>query len=137
MKPRSTEDETNGLRYFPRMLDKIRLQAKGELDPEYHENLGRGADMRLVKYLRIEYPKLCERVQQGGSDQDILEWCYVKGRCLVKNDIEVWNGFISKLGWNDFASGHLEKSKAAAGLSDRTDIQTLGHLFDVEEGRKK
>ncbi len=136
MKPRSTSDETNGLRYFPRMLDKIRLQAKGELDPEYHENLGRGADMRLVKYLRVEYGKLRERVLQGGSDSEILEWCYTKGRRLVKNDIEIWNGFISKLGWNDFASGHLAKSKEAAGLGEREDIQTLGQLFDVEEGRQ-
>ena len=55
MKPRSTEDETNGLRYFPRMLDKIRLKAKGQLDPEYHENMGRGADRRLIKFLRVEY----------------------------------------------------------------------------------
>ncbi len=137
MKPTSTEDETGGLRYFPRMLNKIRLHAKGELDAEYHENLGRGADMRLVKFLRIEYPTLRDRVLEGGTDIDILEWCYTKGRRLVKNDIEIWNGFISKLGWNDFASGHLEKSKAAAGLADRTDIQTLGHLFDVEEGRKQ
>ncbi|MGB8474384.1 MAG: DUF5069 domain-containing protein, partial [Candidatus Acidiferrum sp.] len=68
MKPRSTEDETNGLRYFPRMLDKIRLKAKGQLDPEYHENMGRGADRRLIKFLRVEYDKLCARVWQGGTD---------------------------------------------------------------------
>ena len=135
MKPRSTADETNGLRYFARMLDKIRLHAKGELDPDYHENLGRGADMRLAKFLRIEYSKLRERVLAGGTDSEILEWCFVKGRRLVKNDIEIWNGFISKLGWNDFASGHLAKSKASAGLAERDDIQTLGQLFDVEEGR--
>jgi gluconokinase len=136
MKPRSTEDETHGLRYFPRMLDKIRLQAKGQLDPEYHENLGRGADRRLIKFLRVEYDKLCARVGAGGTDEEILDWCFANGHRLYKNDIEIWNGFISKLGWNDFASGHLAKSKAAAGLADRDDIQTLGHLFDVEEGRK-
>jgi gluconokinase len=137
MKPRSAEDETKGLRYFPRLLDKIRLNAAGKLDPEYHENLGHGADRRLIKFLRVEYDKLCDRVQQGGDDEEILEWCYNNGHRLYKNDIEIWNGFIFKLGWNDFASNHLEKCKAAAGLEKRSDIQTLAHLFDVEEGRKK
>ena len=136
MKPRSAEDETKGLRYFPRLLDKIRLHAAGKLDPEYHENLGHGADRRLVKFLRVEYDKLCDRVRKGGSDEEILEWCYVNGHRLYKNDIEIWNGFISKLGWNDFASNHLAKSKATAGLADRDDIQTLAQLFEVEEGRK-
>ena len=137
VKPRSALDETNGLRYFPRLLDKIRLHAAGKLDQEYHENLGRGADGGLIKFLRIEYDKLCARVLQGGTDDEILEWCYVNGHRLYKNDIEIWNGFISKLGWNDFASGHLAKSKAEAGLAEREDIQTLGQLFEVEEGRRK
>ncbi len=136
MKPRSAEDETNGLRYFPRLLDKIRLHAAGKLDPEYQENLGRGADRRLIKFLRVEYDKLCARVRKGGSDEEILEWCYNNGHRLYKNDIEIWNGFISKLGWNDFASNHLAKSKTEAGLAKRADIQTLTQLFDVEEGRK-
>jgi len=136
MKPRSALDETNGLAYFPRLLDKIRLYADGKLDPEYHENLGRGADRRLIKFLRVEYDKLRERVLKGGTDSEILEWCYSKGHRLYKIDIEIWNGFITKLGWNDFASGHLAKSKAAAGLGDRDDIQTLPQLFEVEEGRK-
>lgn len=39
MKPRSTQDETNGLRYFPRMLDKIRLHAEGKLDADYRWSL--------------------------------------------------------------------------------------------------
>ena len=137
VKPRSTLDETLGLRYFPRLLDKIRLHAAGKLDREYHENVGRGADRRLIKFLRIEYDKLRERVLQGGTDSEILEWCYANGHRLYKNDIEIWNGFISKLGWNDFASGHLAKCKEEAGLADRDDIQTLGQLFEVEEGRKK
>jgi gluconokinase len=135
MKPKSPQDETAGLRYFARMLDKIRLHADGKLEPDYHFNLGRGVDGRLTKYLKVDYPKLRARVLEGGTDEEILEWCFAHGRRLDKNDIEIWNGFSSKLGWNDFASEHLAKLKADAGLGDREDIQTLGRLFDVEEGR--
>jgi hypothetical protein len=31
---------TGGMMYFPRMLDKIRLHARGELGKDYHANLG-------------------------------------------------------------------------------------------------
>jgi gluconokinase len=136
MKPRSTQDTTEGLRYFARMLDKIRLHAKGELDADYHENMGRGADARLTRFLHIDYDDLRARVLEGGTDGEILEWCYTHGHRLDENDKLIWNGFIAKLGWNDAASEYLTESKAAAGLADRDDIQTLGHLFDVEEGRQ-
>ena len=38
--PKSTKEMTLGMSYFPRMLDKIRLQARGELGEDYQENLG-------------------------------------------------------------------------------------------------
>ncbi len=136
MTPRSTQDETDGLRYFARMLDKIRLAAAGKLDPDYHPNLGRGGDGRLTKFLRVDYEALRQRVLEGGTDSEILEWCYANGRRLDENDVTIWNGFISKLGWNDAAAEYLAENKAKAGLSHRDDIQTMGHLFDVEEGRK-
>jgi Domain of unknown function (DUF5069) len=86
--------------------------------------------------LRTILKELKARVQEGGTDHEILEWCFANGRRLDKNDIEIWNGFISKLGWNDSASDYLAKCKAEAGLADRDDIQTVGHLCEVEEGRK-
>lgn len=74
---------------------------------------------------------------EGGADGEILEWCYVHGHRLDENDKVIRNGFISKLGWNDAASDYLAECKAKAGLSNREDIQTPGHPFDVEERRKK
>jgi hypothetical protein len=136
VKPKSPQDETEGLRYFARMLDKIRLHAEGKLDSDYHAKMGRGADARLTRFLHVEYDNLRERVLEGGTDSDILEWCYANGHRLDENDVEIWNGFISKLGWNDFAATNLAKSKAEAGLAERDDIQTVAQLFDVEEGRK-
>ena len=38
--PKSPKEMTKGMMYFPRMLDKIRLHARGELHEDYHENLG-------------------------------------------------------------------------------------------------
>ena len=135
--PKSPKEQTGGMMYFPRMLDKIRLHARGELGSEYHPNLGglRTADGACTNFLRVSYPELCKRVAEGGSDEEILEWCYEKGRRLNQGDLTVWNGFLSKLGWKDFATPRLEQSKQECGATERTDIQTIGDLIDFEEKR--
>jgi len=130
---------TGGMAYFPRMLDKIRLHARGELGADYHENLGSATalDGACCNFLRVNYADLRERVLQGGSDDEILEWCYEKGRPLNEGDIVVWNGFASKLGWRDFMSPRFQKLKEEQGCADRDDIACVPDLMDFEEGRKK
>ena len=97
--------------YFPRMVDKIRLRAKGELGEEYHANMGipRSADGMCLNFLRVKYDELRERVLQGGSDEEVLEWCYEKGRRLNEGDLVVWNEFMTKFGWNDFRTRRWKK----------------------------
>ena len=73
-----------GLMYFGRMVDKIRLRAKGTLPEDY--NLGSGFDARICRLLRIEYEKVAKRTLEGGSDEDILEWCYTNGRKLEEDE---------------------------------------------------
>jgi len=127
---------TSGMMYFPRMLDKIRLHARGELTEDYHANLGEGFDKRCVGFLRVNYPELRERVLAGGTDEEILEWCFEKGRQLNDDDRLIWNHFISKFGWNDFATARLEELKQKHGVSDRKDIMTIADAIDLDEKRK-
>ena len=135
--PKSPNEMTGGMIYFPRMLDKIRLHAGGELHEDYHKNLGaqRAADGACCNFLRVNYADLCERVLQGGTDEEILEWCFEKGRRLNEGDLVVWNGFVLKLGWNDFATPTLEGAKRKHGIADRADILTIPDLIDFDEGR--
>jgi hypothetical protein len=135
--PKSSKEMTRGMMYFPRMLDKIRLHARGELHEDYLENFGtpKTADSACCNFLRIHHRELCERVKQGGTDEEILEWCFEIGRRLNDGDIFVWNGFLSKLGWRDFATPTLEEARQKHGIADRADIQTIPDLIDFEEGR--
>ena len=137
--PKSPKEMTKGMMYVPRMLDKIRLHAKGELHEDYHKNLGamRAADGACCNFLRIDHRDLTERVKQGGSDDEILEWCFEKGRRLNEGDIVVWNGFASKLGWRDFMTPRFQELKQAQGVTDRDDIACIPDLMDFEEGRMK
>jgi gluconokinase len=134
--PRSAYDKTRGMLYFPRMLDKIRRYAAGELREDFHDFLGKGLDGRCRSYLRVDYEALRERTLGGGSDEEMLAWCFAEGRTLNDDDLLVWNLFVQKLAWNDLASESLRKRKAEAGLADRDDIQTMIEFMEVDEGRK-
>jgi len=87
--PKSPNEVTSGMRYIARMLNKIRLHARGELHEDYHKNLGgvRTADGACCNFLRVHYRDLRERVLQGGTDEEILEWCFEKGRRLNEGDL--------------------------------------------------
>jgi hypothetical protein len=136
--PKSPKEKAGGMSYLPRMVDKIRLRAKGELPEEYHAKMGvrRSADGMCLNFLRVNYDELRERVLQGGSNEEILEWCYEKGRRLNEGDLLVWNEFMTKFGWKDFRTPALEKMKQELGIPDRNDIETIGDLIDFEEKRK-
>jgi gluconokinase len=132
---RSPSEKVGGLFYFGRMLDKIRLHARGELPADYHANLGKGFDEKCVAFLQIDYDQLVERVKHGGSDEEVLQWCFSNGRKPSENDLYVWNEFMRKRGWNDEVSEILERRKKEADMSDRSDIQTSFQFIDADEGR--
>ena len=132
---RSPHSKVGGLVYFGRMLDKIRGHAKGELPEDYQANLGRGFDASCVTFLRVDYNQLAERVKQGGTDEDILHWCYEHGRRSTDDEIYVWNEFMRKRGWNDEVSETLKRRKKESGMAGRSEIETMFAYIDADEGR--
>ncbi|MFN2509474.1 MAG: DUF5069 domain-containing protein [Chthoniobacterales bacterium] len=132
---RSPAAKVGGLVYFGRMLDKIRVHGKGELPPEYQANLGKGFDGSCTTFLRVDYHQLVERVKQGGSDEEILQWCYAIGRRPAEDEIHVWNEYMRKRGWNDEITEFLTRRKKEAGMAGRSEIKTMFEFIDVDEGR--
>ncbi|MEP6821432.1 MAG: DUF5069 domain-containing protein [Chthoniobacterales bacterium] len=133
--PKSPKEMTGGMMWFPRLIDKIRLHARGELSEDYHANLGEGFDKRCLGFLRVDYANLCERTLAGGTDEEVLDWCFEKGRPLDKGDLFIWKSFVSKFGWNDVATNRLNELKEKFGFGDRKDIVTIAELLDLDEGR--
>ncbi len=119
------------------MIDKIRLHAAVKLPADYLPNLGGGFDERCLDFLWIEYAPLVERVKQGGTDEEILEWAFNQGRKPSDEEIEVWNDFMRKRGWNDEATERLEMRKRESSIPERADIQTFFDYIDFDEGRVK
>ena len=137
--PKSFHEKAGGMIYFPRMVDKIRLFAKGELREDCHANMGvpHRADWLLCAYLRVEYDALKKRVLDGGTDEEILEWAFATGRRLNETDIFIWNEFLRKRGWNDEAAIRLKTWKEESGHTNRDDLTNIPDYTDVLEGRKQ
>ena len=128
---RHSAEQVDGLVFFGRMLDKIRLHAEGKLPADY--NRGTGMDGRVCRFLHVEYPALVERVLAGGSDHEILAWCFAHGRKPNDEEIFIFNAFLTKRGWHDEGSPELESMKRARGFADRTDIQTFFDFHKADE----
>ena len=126
-----------GLYHLARMLDKIRLHLEGRLPEEYRPNFGRafGLDGHLCGFMGLRFEALCERVRQGGDDEEIAEWCFQTGCRPNATQIRIWNEFARKAGWNDKVSAFIANTKAEDGLTGRTDILTAFDLMDLREGR--
>ena len=132
---RSPHDKVGGIVYFGRMVDKVRLHAKGTLPADYTANLGEAFDKMCVQFLKVAYPDLVGQVKTGASDEAALEWCFSHGRRPTDDEIFVWSEFIRKRGWNDAGSERLKQRKAESGFESRDEIQTFFDYIDADEGR--
>ena len=131
--PRSGYETVGGLVFFGRMLEKIRLYESGQLPDGY--NLGWGFDDRCCELLKVDYQTLKKRVLEGGTDEEMLEWCFANGRRPSKDELLFFNHFMMKRGWRDEYCDWVSKQKEKLGVSDREDIQTCFDIHDADEGR--
>jgi hypothetical protein len=127
---RHSADEVGGLVFFGRMLGKMRLRAQGKLPVDYKTT---GTDLRVCRFLRVEYTQLQEVVLTGATDIEALDWCYQHGKKSNDEEIFMFNAFLSKRGWRDNQSDELEQMKRARGFAHRADIQTFFDFHKADE----
>jgi len=132
---RSPREMVEGLVYFGRMVDKIRLEKEGKLPADYLENLGQGFDKACCDFFGVGYGVLKERVNQGGTDAEILAWCGKQGKARDADERRIWNAYLGKRGWRDEMSDRLIFRKKEAGWEGREEIQTFFDYIDADEGR--
>ena len=125
----------HGLVYFLRMVDKIRLHSVGELGEDYIPNLGKAFDQRCCALLQVDYVQFASAVQGGMSDDEAWNWAVQHGKAPTEEQIEIWNGFMTKRGWRDEVASILERRKKEGGFVNRLDIQTMFDYIDADEGR--
>jgi gluconokinase len=138
---RSPFDQVNGIVYFGRMLDKMRLAAAGKLpegwQPMRGQKMKNSFDDRCCRFLGIEHTTLeTETLKGDKTDAELLEWAFQQGRQRTEDEIEIWNGFMTKRGWRDAGTQRLNERLAEIGLPPGT-VQTMFEFIDLDEGRLK
>ena len=129
---------TKGILFFARMLQKLRLKEQGELTDDYNYA---GCpehycfDGYFCRFFGIEVAQLVERLRAGGTNDEILDWCFEKFGRPDEERIKLWNDFVTKRGWRDDSTRELQEEKKAHGFGDRADIQTWVDYHDADEGR--
>ena len=83
----------------------------------------------------MEFVGVCERVRQGGTDEEIAEWCFQRGLRPSKMQARIWNEFARKFGYDDLAARFLVRVKSEEGFEHRTDLLTAFDLIALREGR--
>lgn len=133
---RSPYEQVGGVVHFGRMLDKIRLHRAGKLPPDWVESKGssKGFDLRCCRFLRIDYAALETEAVKGGSDEELLAWAFAHGRKPSDEEIEVWNGFMMKLGWRDRYTERVHLRLTEVGLPLGA-VLTMFDFIDLDEGR--
>lgn len=137
---RSPSAQVNGLVYFGRMLDKIRLTAAGKLPEGWQPARGTAMqgsfDARCCRFLGIDYGALETETLKGGTDEELLQWAFKTGRKPSDEGIEIWNAFMTKRGWRDAGTQRLHERLAEIGLPPGT-VETMFEFIDLDEGRIK
>ena len=133
--PCSPKDEIDGLPYFRRMCDKIRLFAAGQLPEDLQANLGIAMDLWTCQYLGVSYDDLKEAVLAGKDDAQALAWARETGTTRPDHERDWWVAFMKTVGFRDRLAERLNDRIAESGLTDRTDIVTMFDYIDADEGR--
>jgi len=133
----SPYEAVRGFVYLPRLVSKIRLHAAGQLHADFVNNLGKAFDDRCCQYLGIKYDELRVWVLQNPAAtlDEVLAWAEAKGRKLSTNEIEIWNGFMTKRGWRDEANEVLVRRLKENGLTVDAGVDTMFDYIEVDEGR--
>jgi hypothetical protein len=131
---RSIYLKTERLVYFGRMLDKIHLHAAGKLPEDYHHGLGKGFDERCCDFLKVDYNALKERTLAGGTEEEILAWCFEQGVSRTDDECEIWNGFMMKRGWRDALSPRIAQLIKEYGFESKG-IESMFDFIEFDEGR--
>jgi gluconokinase len=116
------------------MFDKLRLHARGALPSDYHANLGRGFDRRVIDFLGCDLTALANAAASGADDAALLALAIPPARRPTDDACAHWNAFMLKRGWRDESTSLLQKRIAESDLAPHP-IATFFDLIDYDEGR--
>jgi len=133
--PCSPSLEIDGLPYFLRLCDKVRLMAAQKLRADLHDNLGLGMDLWTCQFFGVDYESLAQVIRVGADDEEALAWARKHGTQRSEQERDWWVAFMKTVGFRDRLSQRLRERLEESGFQDRPELQTMFDYIDADEGR--
>lgn len=130
---RSPRDKAMGLVHLPRLIDKIRLAARGEL-PGYNY-LATGFDKYLVDLFGVAPAAFEAAVLASPDDAAVIQWLEKNARPLTDKEKHAFNEQILSIGPTDERRRQRFRVLLDATDPSRTDVNSFAELIDLAEGR--
>jgi hypothetical protein len=135
---RSPRDTLGGYVILPRLIDKVRLHARGGLPPDYLPQLlgGEGTlDRRFLSFTRLDREALRAAILACKDDQAVLAW--VARHATPHTDAETRDWISSIDSYRPNPERAQRRAQRYPEVAARFDVATLSlfDLIDLDEGR--
>ena len=135
---RSPRESLGGYILLPRLIDKVRLLASGQLPPVYAANvLGSGytLDGRFLAFTGMNAEALRQAILSSQSDADVLAWVYAHAKPSTDLEKQAWAEQIDR--YRPDAALTEYRTRMYPELAARVDVSSLSvlDLIDMDEGR--
>lgn len=135
---RSPRERLGGYVILPRLIDKVRLSARGALPPEYQGNLlksGGTLDGRFLSFTGLDAEILRQAILAAVSDEAVLAWVERHARPHTEREKEEWAQTIATY-LPDAATAEARK-RIYTEIATKVDVTVISvlDLIDLDEGR--
>ena len=135
---RSPRDTLGGYVILPRLIDKVRMHARGELPSEYQANLlkaGLTLDGRFLVFTNLDGEELRQVILTAGSDEAVLAWVEQHAHPHTVEERREWATQLDA--YRPAAEMAEYRRKVYPELAATVDVKTLSvfDLIDMDEGK--
>ncbi len=135
---RSPRETLGGYVILPRLIDKVRLHARGKLPPEYHPQLlapEPALDGRFLAFTGLDAGRLRAAILASRDDAAALSWVEHHGTPRTDAEKMAWAGAIDAYRPDPERAGRRAQNYPT--VAARFDVGALSvfDLIDFDEGR--
>jgi hypothetical protein len=133
---RSPRESLGGYILLPRLIDKVRLHAKGQLPQAYAANLLGSAhtlDGRFLAFTGLKAEALRQAVLLSRTDDEVLQWVQNHARLTTAHEKQAWAEEIAR--YRPDAALVEYRRLTYPHLADTIDLNTVSvlDLIDMDE----
>ena len=138
--PRSPKVRLGNIAHLGRIIDKIKLRQAGQIQD--YNYLTVGFDRYLLDFLELDDSAFEQRVRDGGTDKELLDWVRAHMKNRTPEELDQWNQRIETSGPIDEAGKarfqqRLEAvaTKRGVPISTFPQITTWTDMIELDEDR--